>query len=162
MNKIILSLAILASSAFSFSAYADNAAGAPEKAKQECNAKAKCEKGRKDRKSPFDGLNLSADQQSKIKELRQQCKTRKTEVRQMKAQARKEYQTQLQQILTPEQYAQYEQNMKAARHDKKYGDRRGHGKKMKGGPKGRRDSLGAAKCHGVAPAPCTCNKTDIK
>lgn len=127
MKKQIISLAIAAFALTSFTSVAQNPASAATKncTNKECAAT----KGNKDSKrpayNPFEGLNLSADQQAKLDALqaeqkaardakRTADKTKKQEARNAQKEAKKaERKAQLDKIkaiLTPEQYVTFLEN----------------------------------------------------
>ena len=105
-------------------------AQAPQKGDntQKCNGE-KCEhnkdKGQKPAFNPFEGLNLTAEQQSKIDALKEECKAQKSEFKkdakakkqQLKKDAKEgranmkaEMLKKVKAILTPEQYVQFLEN----------------------------------------------------
>lgn len=124
-KKSIIALTLAAAVAIPFSASADNKA----KANDNKNCPAQCERNKKGMRqqcaNPFDGINLSADQQAKIKALgcpvarpskeeqakmkEDRAKMRVEKVKKMK-ETRANYLAQLKQILTPEQYTQFLEN----------------------------------------------------
>lgn len=86
-----------------------------------CTTEASCLQQPKKGACPFDGLNLSADQQTKLKALADQRKAdrekakadRKQERKDLRAEMkgrRAEYLAQVKAILTPEQYVQFLEN----------------------------------------------------
>lgn len=126
MKKTILTLTLATAALFSTSAFAQSAAngngscpaipcGAPCGPDYNCNAPCPyLQNPDSCMMNPFASLNLTADQQAKVKELRNkkfQQKTKdiksKQELRQAKRQA---YLYDLKSILTPEQYVQYLEN----------------------------------------------------
>lgn len=162
MKKVILSLAILVASSMSMFAATDNKTenkSATCTSQTTCNVNAKCgEKGeKKDRSAKankaFEGLNLTAEQQAKLAELRKNCTANKEncdakkgcdsksnltdeQKKQLKAEskakhleARKKYLEDVKTILTPEQYTKFlENNYLSA--SKKNGNRKMQGMKM--------------------------------
>lgn len=85
------------------------------------------------RPCPFDGLNLTADQQARIKALQETCRAenrqdkadRKAEKARQRDDRRRQYLNNVKEILTPEQYVTFLENNfinggghKAPRHDK--------------------------------------------
>lgn len=130
MKKSIISMAVVAASIFSFGAMAQNPAA------KTCDKDANCTKtecpGKPDKKcdkkacNPFAGLNLTADQQTKLDQLRQQCAAdrkakadqRRTEARERRAERDSSFRAQrlanlkqVQSILTPEQYVTFLENI---------------------------------------------------
>lgn len=168
MKKKILSLAIMAVAVFTASsAFAQAPADKPccgGKDKKECRGgdKAKCDRPDTKCANPFEGLNLTEAQQAQIKaipcpaqSIKAACKDLKSDTTKMdRSQCaavvkdiRKDYLSQIQAILSPEQYVQFLENQfvnapgKAGkkdgpRMDKK--DKKG-GKDVKGDKKDRKD-----------------------
>lgn len=154
MKKQILALAVAIISAGSFSIYAADGNGRKDDCvKDQCDGR-QCDSRetqcRKDRKcpNPFEGLNLTADQQTKLKELMAaECPvkkdsakcdgTQKRQRREAKAadrrQAKREFLAKVKEILTPEQYVTFLENSFSdsprrdkAHHPGQRGDRRGN------------------------------------
>lgn len=170
MKKKIFAIALMAlatagaSTAFAATDNKDSKGTCPQ---TECTAPGECrpEKCRPDN-CPFEGLNLTADQQAQVKALREDCaKQRKADKEQLKADARKacdarkadaltkraDYLAKLKAILTPEQYVKFLENSftnqgpRGPKFDGPRGDRKGHafhGKLRDGGKRdgGRRMS----------------------
>lgn len=128
MKKTIIGMAVIAASVFSFNAAAQAQAKAGDNvtcAKKECPVapgkdcrKAKC--------NPFEGLNLTADQQAKLDQLRQQCGAdrkacadqRRAEAKERRAERdsiarskRLDNLKQIKGILTPDQYVTFLENI---------------------------------------------------
>lgn len=164
MKKLVLSLAILVASSFTILASNDNKSNCDKncKAGTECVKKdgkaIKKERGNKENRA-FEGLNLTADQKTKLEALqnnfakeRQAAKLAKEaakknkdskknltdeQKRQMKEEknakrleARKQYLAGIKSILTPEQYNQFLENNYLSKGGSK--DSKGHGMKMQG------------------------------
>jgi Spy/CpxP family protein refolding chaperone len=90
-------------------------------ARTECTAKTAKDSCCAKHPSPFDGLNLTAEQQTKIKALKNDCKAAKeakkaesekiiSEMKSRKEDSRREYLAKIKEILTPEQYVQFLEN----------------------------------------------------
>lgn len=82
-------------------------------------------KGHGERINPFDGIQLSAEQQKKIEDLRAERRSQReadtTKAKEARKAQREEYNKKLTEILTPEQMAQYKTNcesIKARKHQK--------------------------------------------
>ncbi len=108
MKKTILGLAFLTIASFSFSAVAQNQADNQSKSNTECVSKDKCNKqGKKCKKgdkeggfkgefkgqkppkaNPFEGLNLTTEQQGKIEALNNARKTSRKEIKEKAREAR--------------------------------------------------------------------------
>lgn len=159
MKKIILPLAFAAIMGMSMSAQTNNSDNnsnvACTQQKEQCNKSCKdCEKrgtsdcvkkkemmhkGQRMHVNPFQGIELTADQQAKLKALRED-RQRNDEANAENRKAQKEeqmkqYNEKVKSILTPEQYAQYEKNL-SQRPDrmKQKGDvRKGDGKRHQHG-----------------------------
>lgn len=128
MKKTIISMAVIAASVFSFNATAQATAKAGDNAtctKKECPV-APGKDCRKARCNPFEGLNLTADQQAKLDQLRQQCATdrkacadqRRAEAKERRAERdsiartkRLDNLKQIKGILTPDQYVTFLENI---------------------------------------------------
>jgi len=134
MNKKILVAALCLCAIVAPSAFAqqpDNS-NAPN---MECSARKVGKRGA-DASNPFEGLNLTADQQTKLKALKEECKARaeqrkeaKKERKEVVCKARAEHLAKIKEILTPEQYIKFLENsyLNAGKFDKKMGkfDRKG-------------------------------------
>ncbi len=144
MKKTIIGISLLLSGLFAGQAAAQNsvAVGTTCKQKTEQCRQADCQKPagecavNNNRPCPFDGLNLTADQQAKLKEIapcnaKQAKKEAKDKARQERREAaqnsRREYLAKVKNILTPEQYVQFLENsyLAPARHDGRPFDRKG-------------------------------------
>lgn len=129
MKKKVLGLVMAALAISSIGAFAQNDAqqnraqtqkecckeGKGKKGKKECKGD-KSRKGAQSNKA-FEGIQLTADQQQKIEELKA---NRKANIEKLKAtqknayeQERKNFDNELAKVLTPEQYKQYESNKAA-------------------------------------------------
>ena len=118
MNKKILAIAVAGLSAiFAAPVFA----ATPEcctNANQNCPKTATCPTNQRGTLACFDGLNLTADQKTKIeqftKECREQCtrdnKTARAERRDNAAKFRTERLAKIKEILTPEQYVKFLEN----------------------------------------------------
>lgn len=134
MKKTIISMAVIAASILPFSAVAQYAKPSCPTAPTCDNApcvKGKCPVSadkdcRKDCRNPFAGLNLTADQQAKLDQLRQQCAAdrkacadqRRAEAKERRAERdstarakRADNLKQIKAILTPDQYVTYLENI---------------------------------------------------
>ncbi|MCM1522394.1 MAG: hypothetical protein NC039_07060 [Muribaculaceae bacterium] len=113
MKKIILGTTILLSSLFAGQAFAQTTAAqdaaCPANQEQTCNLPT----------CPFDGLNLTAEQQAQLKEIspctkdktdKKDKKEAREERRKARETARKDYLNKVKAILTPEQYVQFLEN----------------------------------------------------
>lgn len=125
MKKYILSLAFVAAGIFSFNALAQQ----PDcctKATGTCSQNTECCKAPKKHKSPklnpFEGITLTPEQQQSIDQLKEKCKNERTvakkerkekkeQARQEMKNSRKQYLEEIKNILTPEQYTKYLENM---------------------------------------------------
>lgn len=173
MKKKVLGFVMAALAISTIGAYAQTPAQectSTEQCQKTCNKDKKDKKDRKsgmrkgnpDRMNAFEGIELTADQQTKIQKLRAEQKAnrmadkeaKKAAKKEAKEQSRKEYNEAVAKILTPEQYAQYQANcekMKAQKKEKK--DRKKEGKgdraaKAKKGDKGDRAAKTAKKNEG--------------
>lgn len=76
--------------------------------------KGECKGKKGQRQNPFQGIELTADQQQQIDALRAEMKAAKEAGKkadkEAKAEARKQYDEKIAQILTPEQFTQYKAN----------------------------------------------------
>lgn len=148
MKKKILGLAVALLATGTLSSFAANAndkkCDKQDCKKEQCDKKAgECKKGERQMPNPFEGLNLTADQQAKLKELKGACckdnkdnkanKDNRVDPRQ----AKRDFLAKVKGILTPEQYVTFLENNfangrphmdKGHRHDGKRGDK----KDMKG------------------------------
>ncbi len=161
MKKQILSIALAALAVLTVTTSAS--AAKPEGCSDnntECQApgKKKCKKQKKDRRqhcqgadsarcNPFEGLNLTAEQQEAVKAIptpRQVMKAAKEQNdtatcnRAMMLDVRKNYLAQLQQVLTPEKYTQFLENFYVKQMPMK-GKKDKKGKKDGQRPKGKKD-----------------------
>lgn len=157
MKKKLILLSFL--SLFGLTTLTANAQNPQTQVKQQqtCCNKEKCtgevKKAKKMQKgpkvNPFEGLNLTSEQQSKIDKLKADRKDKRDKDKKAQADARKKEREQfnkdLASILTPEQMAQYKANCeKIAAQKKNKGDRKGHGNRP-GGPKGPKAPRGEAR-----------------
>lgn len=154
MTKKIMTIAVAIATMFSLSSFAQTADGCKKEGKciktEKCEGKKDCKKhckkaDKKDCKkgdmkkcfNPFQGIELTADQQTKLKAIptpRQVMKASKNEKsaadvnpQDFVKTVRKDYLQQVQQVLTPAQYVQFLENSYL-------NQRSGHGPKgMKGG-----------------------------
>lgn len=126
MKKKIMVLAVAIASMASFSSMAQVAAKATsgvetvkcDNASNECcNLKKDCMGG-----NAFEGINLTADQQSKLKALKADCKAKrekcnadkkaaKAQARADRKQAKRDYLNKVKGILTPDQYVVFLENI---------------------------------------------------
>lgn len=142
MKKKILGLAVAIFAVGTLSSFAANAND--KKADKQCCQKQQCDKKdgeckKADRKcpNPFEGLNLTADQQTKLDALKSSacCKERKDnkESRVDPRQAKRDFLAKVKDILTPEQYVTFlENNFANARTHMGKAQRPGNKKDMKG------------------------------
>lgn len=146
MKKTILIAAVAVASMVSFGAMAQNQKCDVKCDSHACSKVMKCEKSQaRPCPNPFDGLNLSAEQQDKLKALKpcpaDKKEARKEERRRQRQQkdslaqvAHEKYLADVKSVLTPEQYVQFLENIaKQARPDKmkKFkGDKKGKGKRQ--------------------------------
>lgn len=142
MKKKVLSLAVLMASVFTFGTMAQTNAQATDNNKTcteaSCPKAAKGMKGNKkmkgERPNPFDGINLTADQQARLKVIRDNAKQQREAAKAEKSKAvqgkvekgkfdkdradrrpdfsqkRKDYLGQIKEVLTPEQYVVFLEN----------------------------------------------------
>lgn len=133
MKKKVLSLAVLMASVFTFGSFAQTKSDNKDAActKTECPAKAKGDKAA-NRPNPFEGINLTADQQTRLQAIREKAKAERTEQMAQKKAAkaekkqadatardarraemtkkRQDYLVQIKEVLTPEQYVVFLEN----------------------------------------------------
>ena len=148
-TKMVALAAILlaGSSAVSFAAN-DNNTVAPDS--KECKYKQNKDNKRCPAFNPFEGLNLSADQQAKIEALRPQGKCDGTQKQKCdnksdkcpldratkvdRRQAKRDYLAKVKAILTPEQYVSFLENLAVSGHNRANGNFRHHkdGKRHQG------------------------------
>ena len=141
MKKTLLSLAILLASSAGISAFAQAPA---QNAKSATTTEAKARKGeRKQAPNPFEGLNLTDQQKSQLKDIMPGISKEKLE--KMKAQAEaqrkartearkqaiRDYLAKVKAILTPEQYVQFLENNFVDKADMKKAPRKVKTKKGK-------------------------------
>lgn len=132
MKKKILALAICAFGISTIGAFAQTEKSEGGKAKTECCKEHKGKKfaGKGDKRkghakmNPFEGIQLTADQQQKISDLRAQQKSKreaeKTAAKESRKKAREEFNAQLANILTPEQMEVYKANCDTIRAKKQH------------------------------------------
>lgn len=157
MKTKVLALAALLFAASSTACFAANDQKSENKQATECNKKGnkECCKAM----NPFEGLNLTADQQAKLDALRQNCPAKadknnmenkdnkgvnKNEIMAKRLECKRNYLAKVKEILTPEQYVTFLENsfvktrmhkqhdMKAMKHGQKKG--------MKDGKKANKDN----------------------
>lgn len=121
MNKKFFATAIVAlSAAIATPMFAQNATGKTRDSKANCEQKCDAKKGPKAR-NPFEGLNLTAEQQTKLDALRKECVQQKTAAKEAKKadkvaakqkakEARAQQLAKIKGILTPEQYVTFLEN----------------------------------------------------
>lgn len=126
MKKTILSLALIISGFFAFGAAAqqpccNNGQQACGKDKQEC-CQAPGKPGKAPKANPLEGITLTEQQQAKVQQLNEKYaqmrkdrkEAKKENARKERKEAkdyRKEYLNEMKQILTPEQYTTYLENL---------------------------------------------------
>ena len=101
------------------------------KEKKECTKDKKCKKdhkmreGKKEKLNPFAGIELTAEQQKQLEQLKADRKAKREAAKETKKQAfeqeRKAFDAEIAKILSPDQYKQYEStkaNMRAHKKDK--------------------------------------------
>ena len=151
MKKTILALAFAVISLGTISAFAQTESSAPQQCEQTQKPCCKGEKGKKkhgdrqqSRVSPFQGIELTAEQQQQIDKLRAERRAKADEAKkakkEAKAQERSDFDNAVAQILTPEQYAQYKANCDSIK--AKRGKAVGKAKAHKKGNKGKREGRG--------------------
>lgn len=149
MNKKILSMAIAAITLFSVPAMAQNTGDCQKKCDKKCQADKQCKKDKqcKPAYNPFEGLNLTQQQQASIKaipcpkqvmkEARKQSKDDASKAdpkmrMQVAKDIRANYLKQVKAVLTPEQYVQFLENQyvnpRPQKQDMKHGKHKKHGK----------------------------------
>lgn len=141
MKKTVVTLTLAVVTLFGFSAFAqqqDNTKCNKENTEKCCKSEKgkKCERGDRPRFNPFEGIQLTAEQQSKIDLLKQECQAKRQEMKKdykqksddrKNAVSREERMKQRQQfkrdqlakikaILTPEQYVQFLENIAVNNH----------------------------------------------
>lgn len=120
MKKKVLGMAVVAVSFLSFNAMAQTDCAKP--CDNPCNKKecrpACVKKGKRQCPNPFDGLNLTSEQQIKLKEMATcnktstECKQKQRACRDSIARVqRQDYLNQVKSVLTPEQYVKFLENM---------------------------------------------------
>lgn len=126
MKTKALALATLIFAASSSVCFAANDKKADSKCTNtECTHQKKCDKDCKKAINPFEGLNLTADQQAKLEALKQNCPAKaerqkadkqskndeqKANMKAQRAQGKRDFLAQVKGILTPEQYVQFLEN----------------------------------------------------
>lgn len=156
MKKTLVTLSLAVVTLFGFSAFAQQQEKTQcnkEKTEKCCKGKeGKCDKSQRPEFNPFEGIQLTAEQQSKIDALKQECKANcqknqgkgqkqdgekmsREQRMQQRQQAKRDYLNKVKEILTPEQYETFLENIavNANGHDKGKMDKRGH----KGGKDGK-------------------------
>lgn len=140
MRKKVLGLVMAALAISTFGAFAQTET---QQTKPSCEQTATCKKDKKEcrkgegkhkkgprmgseKKNPFEGIQLTEQQTQQLEQLKAERKAQKESDeknrKEAREQERKAYNEKIAKILTPEQYAQYEENcrkMKAAKADKK-------------------------------------------
>ncbi len=121
MKKKILGIAVVAVSFFVSGAMAQTNCGKPcdnPCDKKECPQKPCVKTGKRQCPNPFDGLNLTKEQQDKLKNIapcdknRKECKKKQRECRDSIARVhRQNYLNQVKSVLTKEQYEKFLENM---------------------------------------------------
>ncbi len=113
MRKKIIAAVLFATTLISFPSLAQQPAqAAPSCAEATCNKPRECAQSKC---NPFEGLNLTGQQQAQLKELREQhaaknkekcekARKDKAEARECRKECKKNYLAQVKAILTPEQY----------------------------------------------------------
>ncbi len=121
-KKIFAAVAVALCSAFAAPAFAQNACPQNGCKPADCApakcSKADCGKPCADAKCPFDNLNLSADQKTKLQALNSERRRNAAEARKQAASAKKQcgkdcradYLAKVKEILTPEQYVKFLEN----------------------------------------------------
>lgn len=124
MKTKVLAIAMMIFAAGSSVCFAANDKKDEKKQATECTQQKKCDKECRKAMNPFEGLNLTADQQAKIEALKANCpmkadkqkadkqdkKDRKAEMMQKRIQGKRDFLAQLKGILTPEQYVTFLEN----------------------------------------------------
>lgn len=155
MKKNLLALAILLVSMGTVSTFASNDSKEKTGDKKECTKGKQCRKGDKACFNPFVGITLTADQQNKLDALKQvpcgkdnkvdckkadckkedckktECKGDKACARPDRRQGKRDYISKVKEILTPEQYVVFLENIvvngpdmnKGKMHDGRRGDK---------------------------------------
>lgn len=146
MKRRILSIAFIAISTILFTSVANNKEGFPkDKCKTECNRGEEMKKGRPGncpKFNPFEGIELSDAQKEQLKSMVDECradKHKKAQAKKEKLEAKqkerkemhKKHLEKMKQILTPEQYVQYLENMVLNQHQKPMGPKPPHFHKKK-------------------------------
>lgn len=161
MKKKVLALVVAVLALGSTSVFAQSQSQSCPPQQKECCKDKKDKKDRKDKKdkkgnkkhgNPFEGIQLTPEQQQQIDNLRAEQKAQKKANREAgkelskearkeaKTKARQEFDAKVQKILTPEQYAQFKKNceaQKAKKEMKKKDKKERAGKKDKGASKGK-------------------------
>lgn len=150
MKKKIFGLALALMTVGTLSSFAantnDKKCDKQDCQKQQCDKKAgECKKGDRQCLNPFEGLNLTADQQSKLNELKESCCKARKDNKDNKAdrvdprQAKRDFLAKVKGILTPEQYVTFlENNFTNGRPHMDKANRQGDKKDMKGQRQGKR------------------------
>ena len=162
MKTKVLALATLIFVAGSTVCFAANDNKADKKQSTECTQQKKCDKECHKAMNPFEGLNLTAEQQAKLDALKQNCpmkadkqkadkqdkKEMQTEMMAKRVQGKRDFLAQVKNILTPEQYVQFLENSfvngqnrqgKMDHHKGKMNFKKGDGQnRPQRGPKGNR------------------------
>lgn len=124
MKTKFLALAVMIFAAGSSVCFAANDNKADKKQATECTQQKKCDKECRKGMNPFEGLNLTADQQAKLEALKQNCpmkadkqkadkqdkKAQKAEMMAKRVQGKRDFLAQVKNILTPEQYVTFLEN----------------------------------------------------
>ena len=125
MKTKAFALAALIFAAGSTACFAANDKNADSKQATECTKQNKCDKECHKGMNPFEGLNLTADQQAKLEALKQNCpmkadkqkvdkqdkkNDRKADMMAKRIQGKRDFLAQIKSILTPEQYVQFLEN----------------------------------------------------
>ena len=142
-TKALLLAAILFATGSTVCFAANDSANSDNTTKKECKKGDNCDRKRPDF-NPFEGLNLTENQQSKLNDLKSECCKRKEsgqkgdKQKPDRREAKREYLAKVKSILTPEQYVTFLENMTLNRPDMGPA----HNRNMKKANMGKKDMKG--------------------
>ncbi|MDE7153063.1 MAG: Spy/CpxP family protein refolding chaperone [Muribaculaceae bacterium] len=135
MKKTLVTLSLAVATIFGFSAFAqqqDKTQCNKERTEKCCKSdkEKKCDRGQRPCFNPFEGIELSAEQQTKIDALKQECQAKRQEMKsdrkksddnsskisreermKQRQQSKRDYLAKVKAILTPDQYVTFLENM---------------------------------------------------
>lgn len=142
MKKKIISVAVAIAAIFAVSANAQRPQCAPQQCpSQGCSQPGQCQSPRRDAPNPFEGINLTAEQQTAINNIQQQCSREgqrcdsaaRAQRRQARRESRRDYLNQIKSVLTPEQYVTFLENLALQQPQRQHGQHMQRGRQQQQG-----------------------------